>query len=137
MTALTFISKIENGKTTCSAAIAKALRSFEGKWLSITIKERKRARSNSQNAFYHAVIIPHMMELLRDFGNDVDHDMTHEFCKAMFMPPSGIKKTKIGKITHEARSTTWISTVDFEEYLERVRVFAAENGYVLPFPNEY
>lgn len=137
MTALTFISKIENGKTTCSAAIAKALRAFEGKWLSITIKERKRARSNSQNRFYHGVVVPIIVELLREYGNDADCDIAHAFCKDMFLPPAGVKRVKVGKVSHESRSSTWLNTMEWEEYIERIRVFAAENNYTINYPNEF
>ena len=137
MQPLIFISKIENGKTTCSQAIATALRSFEGKWVSIVIKERKRGRSNSQNRFYRGCVVPVIVELLREYGNDADCDIAHEFLKSSFLPPAGRKRVKVGKVIVESLSTTWLSTIDFEEYLEKIRVFAAEHNYQICYPNEY
>jgi len=137
MQPLVFISKIENGKTTCSQAIAAALRAFEGKWIAISIKERKRGRSNSQNRFYRGCVVPVIVELLREYGNDADCDIAHEFLKSSFLPPAGRKRVKVGKVIVESLSTTWLSTIDFEEYVERIRVFAAEHNYQINYPNEY
>lgn len=136
MKPIQFITRIHNGKTNCGSQIVAALKCFEGKWVSIEIKERKRGRRNSQNRFYWGCVVPIIVDMLRELGNDVDMDTAHEFLKSMFIPPSGIKKTKVGKITHEARSSTWLSTAEWEEYVERIRVFAAENGYIIPFPGE-
>lgn len=133
---LQFITSIANGRTTCAAQIQAALKMFEGKWVAITIKERKRGRSNSQNAYYHGCVVPIIVDLLREYGNDADADIAHAFCKDMFLPPAGIKKVRVGKMTHESRSTTWLNTAEFEEFLERIRVFAAENGYQILLPNE-
>jgi hypothetical protein len=137
MQPLVFQSKIVDGKTTCSQAIGKALKAFEGRWVSIAIKELKRGRSNSQNAFYHACVVPVIVELLREYGNDADCDIAHAFCKDMFLPPAGVKKVRVGKVTHESRSSTWLNTIEWEEYIERIRVFAAENNYTINYPNEF
>lgn len=137
MPPLIFQSKIVDGKTTCSQAIGKALNAFEGRWVSLTIKELKRVRSNNQNRFYHGVVVPIIVELLREYGNDADCDIAHEFLKVSFMPPEGSKRVKVGKVIVESQSTTRLSTMAFEEFLERIRVFAAEHGHIVPFPNEY
>lgn len=136
MQALTFITPVAKGRINCGAAINLALSAFNGKTVAITIKERKRGRSLNQNAFYHGCVVPIIVDLLREYGNDADADIAHAFCKDMFLPPAGVKKVRVGKVTHESRSTTWLSTAEFEEYQERIRVFAAENGYQVPLPGE-
>lgn len=137
MQPLAFITPVVNGKTNCGAQLNLALSAFNGKTVKITIKELKRGRSNSQNRFYHGVVVPIIVELLREYGNDADCDIAHEFLKVSFMPPEGSKRVRVGKVIVESQSTTRLSTVAFEEFLERIRVFAAEHGYQIPYPQEY
>jgi hypothetical protein len=137
MQPLVFKSLVTKGKTTCGGAINLALTAFNDKWVSITIKELKRGRSLSQNNFYFGCVVPVIVELLREYGNDADCDIAHEFLKSSFLPPAGRKRVKVGKVIVESLSTTWLSTIDFEEYLERIRVFAAEHNYQICYPNEY
>lgn len=147
MQPLAFVTPVVNGKTNCGAQLNLALSAFNGKTVKITIKELKRGRSNSQNGFYWACVVPVIVDLLLEYGNDVDCDLAHEFLKHKFMPPEGIVSIwlPMRDITFESgfernvevcRTSTRLSTMAFEEYIERIRAFAAEHNYKVPFVNE-
>lgn len=131
-------SEVENGHMTidCRNAIAQALHSLSGKFVKITIEERKKKRSLSQNAYYWAVAIPPIVNLFNQSGNNVDAEQVHEFLKAevgklneTIILPNGEMKTISG-------SSAVLKTTDFEEYLEKVRAWAAEWEVIIPLPNE-
>jgi hypothetical protein len=134
-----FITKIEQGKVSDGVrqSLQQALKSLDGKIAKITIEERKKVRSLSQNAFYWGCIIPPIVTLLREYGNDVDGDDTHEF----LMENVGKLNKNIvlldGEVKTVSGSSAILKPMEFEEYLTKVRSFAAEHGVILPLPNEH
>lgn len=99
-----------------------------GTHLNVTIKKHKKERTNPQNAYYWSVIIP----ILGDhFGYD-KIDM-HEALKAKF----NSKPNPIDDNLWIAESTTKLSTVEFNEYLDVIKRWASmDHGVYLPEPNE-
>lgn len=116
--------------------VHRLLASMEGRKARITIEEAKRPRSLSQNSYYWGVIIPGVVRVLRFYGNNVDAEAAHEFCKATFLPPGGISMliTPLGDCEH--RSTAMLTTAAMEDYHSHIRAWAAGEGVQIPLPNE-
>jgi hypothetical protein len=111
--------------------IRAALQSHAGRAVEITIRRWKHTttRSNSQNKYYWGVVLP-------TIGNHIGYtsDEMHEALKWKFLrkPDS---QTWEGVAT--VRSSKELDTLEFEEYLENVRRFAATDlGVTVPLPNE-
>jgi hypothetical protein len=69
-----------------------------------------------------------------DTGNDKDD--LHIFFKQKFLI-SYLSLSFINNILQYTQSTTKLSTIEMEDYLEKIRVFASrELGCFLPKPNE-
>jgi len=102
----------------------------------IKLKKWRKQRSGDQNAYYWAVVISHV----RDNHGFLDDDEAHEFCKTKFNKKQRSSKiTKAGNIiiTEIGGSTAGLDTLEFEEYLEKIRTFeAVEFGDIIPLPNE-
>jgi hypothetical protein len=105
-----------------------SLSKLEGQRFELTIKKEKSQRSLNQNGYYHAVVIA----ILSDFtGYEVDE--IHEALKAKFL---SLPEDDFGIV--KIRSTTELSTVEFEDYLERIRRWATMKlNCFIPLPNEY
>lgn len=118
-------------------AIAGLIAKVPGKRIKITIALYKRRRSENQNAFYWGVILPMMKDAINEYGNQMNEDEAHEFIKEEIWKhtktitrPDGSKKPII-------RSSTELTTTEWEEKIELTRAWAAfELGLILPYPNE-
>jgi len=123
-----FIADVVNGKAILRdpEAYRKYIENFKGSPVQIVISKVRRDRSGNQNRYYHGVVI----KLLCDYSGD-DPDSMHDTMRMMFLKVP----TALGFET--IRSTKDLSTVEFEEYLEKIRVWAAVNLSVyIPLPNE-
>lgn len=110
--------------------LSRLIALHEGKDIKITIA-RGRARSTPQNKYYWGVVIPMVWQGLVDLGNDCDDEDVHEYLKERF------GKRKVMQNYTIAESTTKMSTVEFEEYLERIKRFAAVDLCVnIPDPED-
>lgn len=106
-----------------------------GKTVKLTITAKGKKRSNPQNRYYHGVVVPLIKDALIDLGHDVDEDDTHYFLKGKF---NSVEIENKSGITEEMPgSTAKLSTFEFEAYLDRIRMWAAQflNIYI-PLPNE-
>ena len=94
----------------------------------LTVKKPKRNRSLSQNAYLFICYT-----LISKHTGDTTEEL-HEIFKTMFHR----KRVKIGGIELEvAYTTTKDSPLEFGEYIEKVRRFAAERlDIVIPDPTE-
>jgi len=133
------ISKIIKGNVNSESKeqIRLALRLLEDKYAKITIKESKKLNSLSQKGYYFAAVIPPIQEMLIDLGNNVDSEDVHSFLKH-----------EAGKLTKYIRlpndevkpipgSIAGMNTKEFEKYLEKVRMWAAQTlDLIIPLPNE-
>ena len=81
----------------------------------------KKQRTNSQNAYYWAVVVSVAGE---HFGYDPDE--MHEAFKFMFL-----KRDETGKPL-TVRSTTALGVAEFSDYVERCIRWCAEQGIVIP-----
>jgi hypothetical protein len=129
-----------------SDAIKMVLNGRIGKLVKITLTEPRKLRSLSQNAFYWGFVIPPMHAFMIESGNDMDPEEVHNFLKenvarSIFMRVIVlVKRHGDGTETVERkpylRSSTTLDTLEWEDYIERIRAFGAENHVRIPFPNE-
>jgi hypothetical protein len=116
--------------------IAKVIASSSGKRLEIIVKHKKKARSLNQNSYYWGVVIPMIVGMFRDNGNYVDGDDVHDFLKQHVGKLSRVLVLPDGEILKATGSTSKLTAMEFEAYLERVRAWAAEFDLAIPLPNE-
>ena len=107
-----------------------------GKRLIITLKEQKRKRSLNQNSYYWGYVLPPLVAMFRDAGNNVDAEDVHSYLKEHVGKLKQVFVTADGEILTGAGSTAKLSTVEMEVYLEKVRAWATEYGVAIPLPNE-
>lgn len=109
-----------------SAKWKEIIKKLEGKEVQLGIEKKKRKRSISQNNYYWLIVTL--------ISESTTHTMEeiHEACRRKFLARKEI--TIQGETLLIPRSTTELSTVEFSEYIERVRCFAAELGVVTPDP---
>ena len=125
---------IKDGKIDNPATVKKAFNLSDG-YYELEIK-KKNKRSLQQNAYWWGVVVAMVHEGLRDMGNDVSLQETHEFLKMKFNTKS-IVNTIVGEVSEIPKSTTGLSKVEFNELIERVQQFAAEYlNLNIPSPNE-
>lgn len=96
----------------------------DGKRVTVSVSPFRKDRSLPQNSYYHGVV-------LKTFGDHLGYDTEdlHFEMRRLFLcvdPDAEIKRYK---------STTKLSTVEFNEYIDKIVRLAAENGCDIPEPN--
>lgn len=101
------------------------LRSLEGKDVNISIKPKTKIRSNPQNNYLWGVCYTLISEHTGYTPEEV-----HDAMRMMFLLDRS-------RTVPTLRSTTTLTTVQMEEYLENIRQWAAkELSCSIPVPNE-
>ena len=131
MQVLSIIGTVENGKFVPNSKeyFKRAFESYEGKIIELSLKVWHKKRTTPQNSYYWGVVIELIKNYINDLGNDFDSDTIHELLRSLFL-----KQTKeiVNKESGEVKtiefiqSTTKLSTVEFETYLESCKRYAAE-----------
>ena len=96
-----------------------------------------KVRSGEQNRYYHGVVVPLVQSALaEELGEVLTKGEVHEFLKQQCNWREHVNEST-GESLRIAHTTTDLSTVEFEDYMERCRRFAAEFlNTVIPLPNE-
>lgn len=130
-------SKVEGGRLARNRrTLSNALREYEGKEITITIQRKKKTRSNQQNAYYWGAVLPIVKRAMRDAGHTLTQEDCHLMLRAKFLTKA-LPLGDDGEFIDHIRSTTELSTVDFLEYIEDIRMWCAEYlGVDIPEPNE-
>jgi hypothetical protein len=128
MTTPRFLGTIEDGKPRLDNRVkflAYCAGFKNGTRIECVVKKYRRTRSNEQNRYYWGVVIP---LLANHFGYTKDE--MHDALKWEFL-----RKPESSPAT--VRSTSSLTTVEFNEFVEAVVVWAATNyQVVIPDPNE-
>ena len=96
----------------------------------LIVRKAFRKRSNKANAYYWGIVLP----LISDEIGILIHEETHELLKSLFLKKGVDYK---GKRFEVIRSTTDLSKMEFEDYLEKIRKWAQiELNLKIPLPNE-
>lgn len=85
----------------------------------MTLEKEKKDRSSNQNRYYRGVVLPTVAKNL--IVQDYDEDDWHEFFKDKFLHSPADDNGM-----YHTRSTTDLTTVEMEVYLEKIRRYAAE-----------
>ncbi len=104
--------------------LAKLLKGRRDAELVLMLERKHATRSLSQNAFYWAGVIGSISEYTGYTPEEV-----HEFCKAKFLPNRVTLADKNGEVVEEiviGKSTTALNKIQFGEYIEAIRQWAAE-----------
>jgi len=120
-----FRTNIESGKMRLynRPQFDKYLEGIEGEYYLVLEKHRNR-RSLNQNAYYWGVVIP----MTGDKYGYLNKEM-HEVWKYQFLQVSDGKFTRV-------KSTTELDTMQFMEYVDKIKALAATDGLYIPDPNE-
>jgi hypothetical protein len=131
-------SKVVNGKLEKNRdLLSDVIQSLEGKDIIITIEKKKKKRSNPQNAYYWSVVLPMMQTgFYNNLGEHVGIQEAHEFLKGRFLFREVVNQ-ELGEVIKLSKSTTELSTIEWEEYMDQIRTFATEFlNITIPLPNE-
>lgn len=132
---MTFYGKIIMGETSTPVIKLYDANNFQelkyrllGKEIELQLKKKTKKRSNPQNAYYWGCV-------LTVFGNALGYtaEEMHLICADKFL-----KYYEIGKPFPRIRSTTELSTVQFNEYCSQIQIWASTDfGIYIPDPNEW
>jgi hypothetical protein len=131
-------TKIFNGKVSENVGMMqKAIRSFDNQDVTITIEKTKRKRSNPQNAFYWGCVLPYITWEIIELGNEWTDEDSHILMRSKFLQKA-ILINDDGEFVTKTKSTTELDTVQWEEYITKIRAWASEMLNIeIPLPNEY
>ena len=97
---------------------------------SVSITAFKKDRSSPQNRYYWKIVLG----TFSDATGSTDYEL-HEFCKLKFLPTKIITVGLVGK--EVSTSTTLLSTIEFEAYIENIKRFVAvDRGVYIPDVNQ-
>jgi hypothetical protein len=100
----------------------------------VSVKKQRNTRSNMQNSYYWKCIVQGLAEELGYFPNEMHDALRAKFLSEYEMISINDNQIAINKIG----STTALNTKSFEEYTEKIRVWALTDlGIRLMLPNEY
>lgn len=126
----TFFGKVKEGKIQFEnrEKFFDFLSLLEGEPIQLLVEKVRTKRTLPQNAYYHGVIV----KMIADEVGYANPDEVHQALKMMFLKKF-IGKQQIPTV----RSTTDLDTLEFEDYLEKVRTWAGETlNMRIPLPNE-
>ncbi len=115
---------VSEGKTDIAKEFVDYTKTLKDGDYLISVKKQTKVRSNNQNSYYFGVVVKMIAEEVGYTPNE-----THEALKHKFLSEHG----EFPRI----KSTSELTTVEFEDYLAKVRMFGSEfcNLYI-PLPNE-
>lgn len=129
-----FTVEVHDGKlrptTEQQEQVRNYLQRFNGKVVKISIGPRSKGRSGQQNRYLWGVVYS---AIAAETGHSPEE--IHDACKAMFLPRDFIA---VGRRDIEVtKSTTKLSTVEFSDYVERIRSWAGtELRLSIPSPED-
>lgn len=115
---------------------------YRGKAIVVTVRRKRRTRSNEQNAYYWACVIPALIHAFNELGtpmqpdNADDKEAMHCFFRDKFLKGREMV-TAQGEVFNLPPTTTELSKDEFAQYLDEIMKWAAEHlNIVIPAPNE-
>lgn len=131
---ITFVAQVQHGTLALSKGQRERMMKFfqkqEGEYVQLTLRKQGKPRSHEQNNYYHGRVVD---ILANEFG--YQHEEMHEILREKFLTPRFVEFE--GKTIAVRHSTTELSTGEFEDYLERIRIWAlTEYNVKIPKPHE-
>lgn len=141
MKKISIISSVDNGNLKRNRdLISKAIKSFEGKQITITIERLRKKRSKDQNRYYHGIVIPIIQQGLYDATGEMrdSNSIHYQILLPLFSPKRDITNIETGEIVSESITSSEMTTTEFMEYIMSIQKWAIEFLNVnIPSPNEY
>ena len=111
--------------------VERAIKELEpNKKYNIYILEKGRKRTLSQNAYMWAVPV----QIISDYTG-YEKEAVHEYLIDRFAPLKFVEA--FGKIIETKKRTSDMTTVEFMNYIEKIRMFSLETGSgEIPLPNQ-
>jgi len=131
-----FMLHIDNGQITNTKAVRNAFDELQDGHYLVRI-EPKKTRSLNQNAYFHGVMVPLVLQGLRDAGfNEVKTpEDAKDIIKSLFLKKI-IKNEISGEEIPVIRHTSELTTVEFNAMMEECGQWASEYlGIFIPPPN--
>lgn len=131
------ICHIESGKISNPQEIKKLFAELQDGIYLVRVATRK-ARSLDQNEYYWGVVCDMVRDALNDSGyREVKTpEDAHEIMKMLFLKKKKYNR-KNGRTTQTIGSTTTLTTVEFNIYIDEIIQWAAEYLSIqIPLPNE-
>ena len=126
---------LDMGNPRKKAMLLNQIRGLEG-WHRFDVVKFRRRRTDQQNRYLWVAFNEPFSDYMRAQGEALTALDAHEILKGKFL-----RKTIIDRNTGEAydvvHSTTELTTVEFNEYLDREAVFLGELGIQVPDPSIY
>ena len=128
---LTYTGEVRDGviKLNSEKFKREVLSCFPGQPFILRVEKVKKKRSNNQNEYYWGVVIEYVREAIRMLGFDLTKDETHDFLKARF------NSVEIAGLI-VPKSTTSLSTEEFNRYIETIVKWVAERFHIVIPPPE-
>lgn len=117
----------ENGKITDGIhAVKSTLKLFAGKHITIEIKRKFNRRSTLQNGYYWSILVPFFQLLFKvKCGDILSLDDTHAILKTVCNYKEYYNEST-GEVLKFPQSTKELSTKEWMEYEERLRLFSLD-----------
>lgn len=144
-TILSYYGKVSAGKIELPKKRfqKEVVQAFDGHGIEVIVKRKRKHRSTPQNNYYWGVVVPMVLDAFIDLGNDLQSgnkqhiQLVHEFLKDRFLDNGPSLVDANAEQCKGPSSTTYCTTVDFMEYLDRITQWAAEALNIsIPAPNE-
>lgn len=122
---VTVISKVKDGKLIGNRKdLSEIVKQYEGKEVQICFSKPVKKRSHPQNRYYYGCVVPLVkIGLIDATGEQYSNEQAHELLKSEFLKQEVTLKDKVVLRT---KSTTELTTAEWEIYMQECRRFAAE-----------
>lgn len=141
---LYYHGKVDNGKIILPRTrMQKELpQVFNGKPIKITVEQNKVKRSDQQNRYYWAVVLPYVRDGFIELGNNLQRNgesimLIHKLMKSKFLDNGIAIADANGEVHMTEPTTSTLNKEDFSEYVDRIKQWSTEylNIYI-PDANE-
>ncbi len=132
-----YFGRVQDGslRITNRKAFDRELTTLEGKEVEVSVRKKRKYRSNYQNRYYWGVIIPIVRQALWDTGHEYSNESVHEILKYRFLKQD--YHIKDGEFFTETRSTKDLTTSEFMDYIAQIQRWTSEMfGVYIPDPGE-
>ena len=140
MKKICIVTSVENSNLKRNRNLIKdAISTFEGKTVNLTLELFRKKRSNSQNAYYHGVVIPLVQSGLKDATGEIRgrEAIHYNILLPMFAPTRDIVNKETGEMISEKITSSEMSISEFMDFIISIQRWAAEFlNIVIPDPNQ-
>lgn len=133
-----FIATVKDGRVESDLRemMKQCVRQHEGKTIRISIKRFVRKATDNQHRFFHGPFLAKCVAMYHEVGNmELEEDDVKFLLKQQFGIKQKIRQPDGSEAT-ALKSLSEYTTIEIEQFMERIRVHHAPFGFALPYPNE-